>query len=59
MAVQQPPPVLLAAEDERDPQRPILLRQVADLATLALDRNQHGEVVIEYDRTNLVRRRSS
>jgi len=44
MAVNQPPLRALPAIDQRHPQRPVLIRQAADLAVLALDHGKDDQI---------------
>jgi hypothetical protein len=44
VAVRQPPPGSVPPVDQRDPQRPVLVRQAADLPVLPLDDDQDDQV---------------
>ena len=46
MAVNQPPLRALPAIDQRHPQRPVLVRQAADLAMLTLDHCKDDQIVL-------------
>ena len=51
--VHQPPLLSLAAEGQGDAERPVLRRQLADLAGLPLDDGQHGEVLADVRRVDV------